>query len=222
MKLLTYNDMSITVLRSTPDPSHLVSLACNITQKQDPFEDLLKGLKSKVKTCALANHSSVFEHAGITILITNVSRSFMAQLTRHRHASYTCSSQHYQDYRDYPMVVHPDINFQLQTILEAELGVYIGLIDDEHVPPQEARQVLPNATACTILMTVNARSLINLLNLRMCKRNTDEMHMFAFKLYENCITWWPDLFKYIGPDCMMTNCRQGKLSCGDPYDKIGN
>jgi len=217
MKLLTYNDVEITVLRQTSNPAQIVQLACDITQKQE----LTFGKSAPMRLihfCMEADHQSVLEHAQITFLIRNVSRSFLAQITRHRMASYTCSSQHYQDYRDYPMVVHPEYSAGVEDSLEETLNYYTELIDEHGILPQEARQVLPNACACTILWTMNPVSLINFFRKRMCKRNTDEMHTFAWKLHEICCSWYPELFNLVGTYCQMDGaCNQGKMSCGVPY-----
>lgn len=221
MNWLTYNDVEITVLRQTQNPAQIVQLACDITQKQVLSDSCKSASRCLIDFCLKADHQSVLEHAQITFLIRNVSRSFLAQLTRHRMASYTCSSQHYQDYRDYPMVVHPESDPLFAQALEDSLTYYTELIDAQGMPPQEARQVLPNACACTLLWTMNPVSLINFFRKRMCKRNTDEMHMFAWKVYEICCKWYPELFENVGTYCQTEGvCNQGKMSCGDPYDKI--
>ena len=81
--------------------------------------------------------------------------------------------------------------------------------------PEEARQVLPNAKAVNILWTINARSLINFLNLRLCKRNTKEMLTFANRVHELCNSWYYDLFSLIGPDCKIRDkCTQGHMKAG--------
>ena len=137
-------------------------------------------------------------------------------------ASYTVSSQHYQEYSDYPnivdekMVHHPAVRKTLDKLNET----YQQLIADG-VPKEEARQILPNSKAVNILWTINARSLINFLNLRMCHRNTKEIKHFATtlcKLLED--KWWPELFSLIGPDCHMKGeCSQGIMGCGKEFTK---
>ncbi len=211
---LTYDDLEIEVIQSTFCPSELVAKACAITQKQDLIN--VTGSKNHgnlIKYLFTANHTSPFEHAFITVLISNVSRSFLAQITRHRIGSFTSASQHYQRYDNYPNILDPHmINIeQVKQFLSQVDEMYSHLITHA-VPKEEARQVLPNAKAVNILWTVNARSLINFFNQRLCERNVKEMRMFAQALLLVCINWFQDLFKWVGPDCkVLGGCTQGHM-----------
>lgn len=217
MKIKTYNDMAVKVIQKTENPGRLIKFATDITQTYNP--KYAPSSKSLPKFLLEANHTSVVEHAIITFSIEGVSRSFLAQITRHRMASYTASSQHYQDYSEYPhiastnMAVHP----LFKRTLEMVEYCYKSLIKDG-IPSEEARQILPNSKAVNILWTINARSLINFLNLRLCNRNTEEIRIFAKEVHKHAMFWWPELFSHIGPDCYMHDkCTQGKMSCGEPY-----
>ena len=77
-KIMTYNDMHIYVMRKTLEPDTLVQWACSITQKKQP--DSTQNLKTAnlIKYLVQANHTSVFEHATISFMIYNVSRSLLA------------------------------------------------------------------------------------------------------------------------------------------------
>ena len=160
-----------------------------------------------------ANHSSVLEHASISVLISGVSRSFLAQITRHRMASYTSASQHYQDYSNYENIVHPDLDNNETVMLSLEqTDIDYRQLVSEGVPIYAARQVLPNAKAVNILWTINARSLWNFLNIRLCKRNVPEMLNFAYVMQSVAKQWWEDLFIWSGPDCeVWGQCRQGRM-----------
>ena len=170
-----------------------------------------------------ANHTSLLEHAVCCVLISNVSRSFLAQITRHRMSSFTCSSQHYQDYRNYDDFISPSAPHEVADAVEHANEWYKALVDTG-VPPQEARQILPNSKGVNILWTINARSLVNFLNLRMCHRNVEEMRIFAEKMLDFAIDWWPDLFLQVEADCQMPAfgkaCRQGKMYCGRKGVKV--
>ena len=208
--LKTYDQMCIRLIRKTEDPSLLIQLACDITQK-----NMFRGKEASevlIKFLIDANHISLFEHVSTTWLIQDVSRSFLAQITRHRMASYTAASQHYQDYQDYPCIVDESMNKRYVDSFCADVDSQYAQLIDEGVPAQEARQILPNAKAVNILWTINVRSLINFLNLRLCERNVNEMKTFAFKILRKCRAWWPEVFEHIGPDCkMIGKCRQGKM-----------
>jgi len=212
-KILSYEDMEINVIQSTLSPDHIIKVACAITQKQDLWDDGIPNPKL-IKYLFTANHTSPFEHCYITFLIKNVSRSFLAQITRHRMGSFTAASQHYQKYDSYPDILDPQmVNMKtVRTFLSDVNSMYDYLTSLLLLPKEEARQVLSNSKAVNILWTVNARSLINFFNQRLCKRNVQEMHMFATKLKEICINWFPDLFVLVGPDCeTLGGCTQGKM-----------
>lgn len=210
----SYEEMKIEILQNTVDPALLITRACNITQKQNTSND-----KSYIDTCKLikylftANHTSPFEHAVITVLISNVSRSFLAQITRHRMGSFTSASQHYTIYSGFPNILHPEM-LTMESVyntIKAADQLYQILVD-EGVPKEEARQVLPNAKAVNIMWTVNARSLVNFFNQRLCRRNVIEMRAFAVRLQKVCIHWFPELFMHVGPDCKtLGGCTQGYM-----------
>jgi thymidylate synthase (FAD) len=201
--------MQITIVRATSSPGSLVSLAADITQKRINGDEILTtpAAPKLIKYLLTANHTSIFEHAVMSVLIQGVSRSFLAQITRHRMASYTSASQHYQDYRGYPDIVDEQMadDPTTQDFIARASHVYQQLIN-LGFPSEEARQILPNSKAVNILWTINTRSLINFLNQRLCKRNVKEMQVFASKLKEVCMEWWPELFVHIGPDCKMKGC----------------
>ena len=46
-------------------------------------------------------HESVLEHICVSIYLKDVSRSFLAQITRHRLVSYSVKSQHYVKHSDF-------------------------------------------------------------------------------------------------------------------------
>lgn len=218
---LTYDDLEIEVMQSTHNPDSLVAVACTLTQKQASVYPMESGTHSKlIKYLFTANHTSPFEHAYITFIISNVSRSFLAQITRHRMGSFTSASQHYQKYDGYPNILDPRMVDMLgvKTFLTQANEMYSHLIAHA-MPKEEARQVLPNAKAVNILWTVNARSLINFFNQRLCERNVKEMRAFAQQLLLVCINWFPDLFKLVGADCeVLGGCTQGKMKAQECID----
>jgi thymidylate synthase (FAD) len=219
MELLPYTAASLRLMQVTPEPEKLISMALRITMKADLDSNIPVVDDKLCKYLLDADHTSVLEHVVYTFLLKNVSRSFLAQITRHRMASYTSGSQHYQEYSEYPCIVHPafiedDSAREFMNIsLTNSFEEYGYLVREHGVPPQEARQLLPNAAAVNLLWTINARSLVNFLKLRLCYRNVDEMQLFA----EQALSWvrqhFPALFNKVGPQCFMDKCKQGKMKC---------
>lgn len=135
----------------------------------------------------------------------------MAQIRTHRLASFTCSSQHYQDYRDYEFMT-AGLDEEAIQIMSAAVKKY-GEMVDAGMPKEKARQILPEAMHVNIILTANARQLAYMINLRVCRRNTEEMQLAMYKLRHECREWFPDFFNFIGPDCEMMGCTQGKMAC---------
>lgn len=210
-------DPKVSVVWATSSPAHVVKLAAAHATFAKPMlasESLKPGI---VKYLLHAGHTSVFEHAVIEFNLSQVSRSFLAQITRHRMGSFMSASQHYQDYRDYPCFISGELTPTQRKVmddgLEHAYHTYETLVD-MGVKPEEARQVLPNAAAINLLWTVNARSLINFFNLRLCERNVMEMRLAAQEVYVLACAWFPELFEHVGPDCYMHHtCRQGSMAC---------
>lgn len=232
MNLLTYNDMKLTCLRATENPFGLLKQAAKLTMTTSALiedrdyteEEQIKFLKFIIQ----AEHTSILEHVSWTIYAENISRSLLAQLTRHRMASFTSASQHYSDYSDMPFVVSEEAK-QLMIIRISTGGFYDSLhasslgykimVEDNILPREEARQVLPNASAVNLMMTINARALLNLIKQRICRRNVEEMRIFADRLVKLIGHTWPEFAKCLGPYCFyLGKCNQGKMSCNKLWE----
>lgn len=201
--------MEVKTIWSSPEPLHSVSMAAKQTMVKDVSDKFLS--RKALEFLWYAGHRSVFEHAVASFHITGVSRSFMAQLRTHRLASFTCSSQHYQDYRDYNITATGLDNEAIQ-IMQMAVKKY-GQMVDAGVPKEFARQILPEAMEVNMILTANARQLAYMINLRSCARNCAEMIAVMGELKDRCREWFPDFFDLIGPDCEMGGCTQGHMSC---------
>lgn len=121
-----------------------------------------------------SKHTSTLEHLTYTFAVEGVSRSLLAQLTRHRIGfSFSVQSQRYVKFGsddksggfDYakPESCEPDDNPNADVIYGAFMEEAQRVYDDLRslgVPAEDARYVLPNAAACNLVMTVNLRALI--------------------------------------------------------------
>lgn len=123
-------------------------------------------------------HDSCLEHVHFTIHLEGVSRSFMAQITRHRHVTFHVSSQHFQNHADF-LYVLPEFEHKLSKAIFLDFmsyvdGTYRALINggERHFI---ARQVLPNSVSCKIIMTLNLRELRYIIKLRRGPENVPEM-----------------------------------------------
>lgn len=119
-----------------------------------------------------SGHTSTMEHLNFTFAIEGVSRSLLAQLTRHRHFSFSVQSQRYVKLESssksngFNYVIPPSVDKHDQTLDMFVIAMQrIQEIYDDlrkyGVPAEDARYVLPNATACNLVLTGNLRSLLD-------------------------------------------------------------
>lgn len=92
--------MKVELIAYTPNPAEIAGVAAAICTGSDNPRASLKG--------ALAcGHDSVIEHVSFTFRISGVSRVLLAQLTRHRIASFSVQSQRYVNQGGSACVVPP-------------------------------------------------------------------------------------------------------------------
>lgn len=213
----------ITVIWSTPDPAQVVLKAArnttiNILDAQETlsFPPAREGESSVADRHAAerliryvyrAGHGSILEHVSLCMMVTGVSRSFLAQITRHRHTAFSASSQRYQEYSDYPIIAD---DMETEAAAARAVEEYKNLVKSG-VKPEEARQALPNASAVNLMITASAREWAAILNLRLCKRCSLEMQTWAQEAWTVLNSWFPELFAHVGADCHETECRQGHM-----------
>jgi thymidylate synthase (FAD) len=80
---------------------------------------------------------------------------------------------------------------------------------------ENARYVFPNACETKIIVTMNARSLLNFFNHRCCSRAQDEIQELAYAMLIEVKKIAPTLFKKAGASCVQLGyCKEGNMSCG--------
>jgi thymidylate synthase (FAD) len=107
----------------------------------------------------------------VTFDIRGISRACSHQLVRHRLASYSQESQRYVDMSAPQFIVPPSVaeNPRVMAIWQRTMGqvaeAYHGL-RELGVRKEDARFLLPNATATRIIVTMNLRELRHLFSVR--------------------------------------------------------
>lgn len=173
------------------------------------------GLASAIES----GHGSVLEHAVFTFRVEDLSRAALAQLTRHRIASFDVESQRYVPLNDPDFVIPESIENseyaeQAKNVMRLAMQVY-GWLMDAGVPCEDARYVTPQAVPTKLLVTMNARELHHFFALRCCNRAQWEIRELADKLLEICKEEAPSLFMKCGPGCVRERCPE-KRPCGHP------
>jgi thymidylate synthase (FAD) len=222
--------MDVRLLNHTPDPERAIAAAARLCYAPVGAAELLETMSDEavrrvLKIIITSGHTSALEHASYTFAVDGVSRAMTHQLVRHRLASYNQQSQRYVTYADEPTFVTPPsvatdpaalAAFEAAT--QAAFDAYRALID-AGVPAEDARYLLPNAMESKIVITMNVRELLHFFELRCCKRAQWEIRALALAMLALAEPTAPYVFMDAGASCRRGPCREGTMTCGDPYPK---
>lgn len=215
--------MNVKLIGYTSDPEKLPAMAATLTHSKIKPE-ILNKTSGKEQTKILEQvlklgHTSVIEHASFTFAISDVSRSLTHQLVRHRIASYSQQSQRYVNLNEPNYVIPPSIEKNKKTKKAYEetmqaIWTHYNKLLDLNIPAEDARYVLPNGTCTNIMVTMNARSLLNFLELRCCLHAQWEIRLLANKMLQEVKKVAPLIFKNAGPSCKTKQiCPEKKKNC---------
>lgn len=222
--------MDVRLLYSTPDPERAVAAAARLCYAPVGAAELLEqmsdtAVRKVLKTIITSGHTSALEHASYTFAIDGVSRAMTHQLVRHRLASYNQQSQRYVAYDEDPrFIVPPSVAADPEAAAEfgqacADAFLAYRRQIELGVPAEDARYLLPNAMETKIVVTMNVRELLHFFELRCCKRAQWEIREVALAMLELVEPTAPHIFMDAGASCRRGACREGKMTCGDPYPK---
>ena len=240
--------MTVRLIAHTPEPEKVVAAAAKLCYSDAHITDLLDGLTEEKTAKFLTmlsdlGHASPIEHASFTFGIEGVSRSLLAQITRHRIASFSVQSQRYVKEEGFQFVLPPEIealpeakeeflrameedqeHYERLTALlkEKHQAAFLAAGETEKAAArkaekraiEDARFVLPNACATKMICTMNARSLLNFFSHRCCNRAQWEIRELATQMLKEVKAVAPHLFEKAGPPCLRGACPEGKMSCG--------
>ena len=154
-------------------------LPINIYEKTDDEEKML----SLIEKVISSGHYSTIEHIQVSFAISNISRACSHQLVRHRHMSFSQKSQRYvKEKGQFDYLIPPTImkNEDLKKKYEDFMGEISKLyleFTEAGIPAEDARFILPNACATSMVVSLNLRELIHIANLRLCTRAQDEIRL---------------------------------------------
>ena len=247
--------MTVRLIAHTPEPEKVVAAAAKLCYSDAHITDLLDGLDEEKTARFLTmlsdlGHASPIEHASFTFGIEGVSRAFLAQMTRHRIASFSVQSQRYVRMEEFNFITPPNVaedeealaeyNRIMQTCAESygrlaailQRNAAAKLVEEGKTPEEaeklaskianeDARFVLPNACETKMVVTMNVRSLHNFFRLRCCNRAQWEIRTVADEMLRLCREAAPALFANAGPACVTEGkCSEGKMTCGHPRTEL--
>lgn len=240
--------MKVTLIAHTPEPERTVAAAAKLCYSPADLDTVMDHLtpektRSFLTMLGELGHESPMEHASFTFGIEGVSRSLLAQITRHRIASYSVQSQRYvrENHFDYvlpPQIeAEPEARAEFIAAMEAAQASYeriAAILTEkrraeylargmeekaaaraaEKTAIEDARFVLPGACDTKMMVTMNARALHNFFRHRCCARAQWEIRECARQMLALVLPVAPTLFAHCGPPCVTGACPEGKMSCG--------
>lgn len=148
---------------------------------------------------------SVIEHSGVTAIL-RVDRGTTHELVRHRLASYTQESTRFVNYQKKgelefikPFNLSKETEWFWKDSLEMTERNYLDMIE-RGARPQEARSVLPNATAATISITGNLRNWRSFFMQRVTKETHPDMKVVTIPMLAEFKRLIPILYDDIEAD----------------------
>ena len=222
--------LKVELIRHTLNPEETVALGAKLCYSRATIEDLKNRVEEKdqsefIDRLLNMGHESVLEHASFTFGVEGVSRVLLAQLTRHRLASFSVQSQRYVSYeKGFGYILPP----RIEALGEEAVAEYQRQMDQMQEwyrgwqeklgagegGNEDARFVLPNACETRVLMTMNVRELRHFFSLRMCSRAQWEIREMATQMHRLCLETAPALFADAGPACLRGKCPEGEKTCG--------
>lgn len=246
-------NLKVTLLQHTPEPEKLIASAAKLCYSSSGIEDITDNLDEKkinnfLKMLTDIGHESPLEHISFTFGLEGVSRSLLAQITRHRIASYSVKSQRYVKEGQFEYIIpeeiekNPVAKEKFIFAMQQDQEIYNELTDilfSQHYEElisegmeekkakitaekraiEDARYVLPNACETKIIVTMNARSLLNFFKHRCCDRAQWEIRYAAIEMLKLVKKAAPVIFANAGPACLRGPCPEGKMSCGKAKEK---
>jgi len=183
---------------SGKDSVKIVTDACRITA--DSLKETKISDEEIIKMLVKNDYTSAIEHIWFTFRI-KCSIACQREILEHRIASHTTRSTRYCDEKVtesfiIPVEMSEDDRKLLEDWLSYTQTVYEYL--KIRYGREYARYVLPIGMQTEFIWTVNARSLINFLGLRLCVRAAPEIREVAKKVHEIVKKLVPEIFEHVG------------------------
>jgi len=211
--------LKVVLLSYSPEPERAVATAARNCYSPRDIEtiddnwthDEIAKMVARVRD---AGHLSTFEHTMFTFGVSGVSRALTHQLVRHRHMSFEQKSQRYIKYRDRfsyvapPSIAsRPEIAAKFDALMQ-QVAAFYREATDAGTPPEDARFALPNAAETQIVITANARALLDFFSLRTCNNAQWEIRELAFAMLRLVKKIAPALFVRAGATCVRGYCNE--------------
>jgi thymidylate synthase (FAD) len=211
--------LKVVLLSYSPEPERAVATAARNCYSPRDIETIDENwseeeIAKMVGRVRDAGHLSTFEHTMFTFGVSGVSRVLTHQLVRHRHMSYEQKSQRYIkvkgqfDFITPPSIAaRPDVKAKYDALM-AQIADFYAAALEAGTPPEDARFALPNAAETQIVISANARALLDFFTLRTCNNAQWEIRELAFAMLRLVKKVAPNLFIRAGATCVRGYCNE--------------
>jgi len=182
-------------LRGDGRAESLIEHAGRVCYRSERRGDPASFIQARVRE----GHESIIEHACATFEISGISRACSHQLVRHRLANYSQESQRYVDLSDPELVVPPAIatNAEAMVIWNRLTRQMAGAYRELRalgIRKEDARFLLPNATATRIVVTMNFREMLHFFRVRINPAAQWEIRELAIRMLDIVTAEAPPVF----------------------------
>ena len=183
-------------LRGNGTPEELLEHAGRVCYRSEKRGEAGRFLQARIRE----GHESIIEHASLTYEISGISRVCSHQLVRHRIASYSQESQRYVDLSNPELVVPPSIAGNLTAMeiwddLTGRMREAYRDLRELAVRKEDARFLLPNATATRVVVTMNFRELRHFFRIRCDRAAQWEIRALAKEMLKLAYQVAPSVFQ---------------------------
>ena len=235
--------IEVGVLQESPNAAYNSSFLAKLTQRGHELTNLQSVLDlyhqpknySFVQKLASMDHGTVKRMDSYTVVVVGASRRFLAQIRTHQHADFMSGSLQYSDWSDsadylslqdifvVPYAFYKDEAAKLSYLRECSsaLSTYQKLAKVDH---DAAGFIMPNGLRNVLVIHANVQQWQYMIKVRTCKRNSDETRYVMLKIWDallNQTECGQNFFNpaFVGTDCALYKCREGKFTCGKPINE---
>lgn len=196
--------MKVTLTRVTENPVLAIEEAASNCYDSKPSKN-----GRIMESCYKSGHQSVLEFADFTFHIEGVSRALLAQITRHRVASFAVRSQRYCSEDGFEYVVPNTVKKIPVALTEYrktmnKIKECYEYLQELGIPNEDARFILPNACETVIEVKMNGRELIHFMNERLCSKAQWEIRELAQEM-KKCVQDYDEecrkFAQFLAPKC---------------------
>lgn len=221
------------VTDKTKDPYRKIWLAARVSKTKKPMAELIKEAKTTdplnlVLRLVKSGHLTPLEWVKYDFIIENMPRTVMAQLTRHRLASFDVESQRDTDGFRYAIpgrisqTAYEKDYINDMSVIEHIVKKWIGKMTADKVMAKRngaeiARNFIPQGCSVNVAFTMNLRQMLKYLSLRLCHNAQIEHQELAHKIFLVLLQDMPEILAVAKLPCGY--CEAKECLVGPAYKK---